>query len=223
MLGCGNFGGIGSVSRVLRPGHDRAGGVPAHGRSLGSRDHDLRHGGRIRRRPQRELHRRVAGDERRDVRDRIVVATKTLNPMEEGQDHGSAGRGSAGRSRRASAVSASSGSPSTSRTTSTPTPRRRRRCRRSASSSRPARSGAIGASNFTGEQLAEAIELSALEGLPRYEWVQNGFSLLDQGDRESVFPLCHAHGLGYTPFSPLAGGGSRASTAVGSRRRPDRG
>ncbi len=66
--------------------------------------------------------------------------------------------------------------------------------------------GAIGASNFTGDQLAEALELSELEGLPRYEWVQNGFSLLDQGDRESVFPVCHDHGLGYTPFSPLAGG-----------------
>ena len=36
--------------------------------------------------------------------------------------------------------------------------------------------------------------------------MQNGFSLLDQGDRESVFPVCREHGLGYTPFSPLAGG-----------------
>ena len=66
--------------------------------------------------------------------------------------------------------------------------------------------GAVGASNFSGEQLAEALELARLEGLPRYEWVQNGFSLLDQGDRETVFPVCREHGLGYTPFSPLAGG-----------------
>jgi aryl-alcohol dehydrogenase-like predicted oxidoreductase len=66
--------------------------------------------------------------------------------------------------------------------------------------------GAVGASNFTAEQLAEALELSALEGLTRYEWVQNAFSLLEQGDRETVFPLCHEHGLGYTPYSPLAGG-----------------
>ena len=56
------------------------------------------------------------------------------------------------------------------------------------------------------EQLAEALELSALEGLTRYEWVQNAFSLLEQGDRETVFPLCHEHGIGFTPFSPLAGG-----------------
>ena len=45
-----------------------------------------------------------------------------------------------------------------------------------------------------------------LEGLPRYEWVQNGFSLLEQRDLETVFPLLREHGLGYTPFSPLAGG-----------------
>jgi aryl-alcohol dehydrogenase-like predicted oxidoreductase len=66
--------------------------------------------------------------------------------------------------------------------------------------------GAVGASNFTAEQLAEAIELSALEGLVRYEWVQNQFSLLEQQDHETVFPLCHEHRIGYTPFSPLAGG-----------------
>jgi len=64
----------------------------------------------------------------------------------------------------------------------------------------------VGASNFTAEQLAEALELSAIEGLTRYELVQNAFSLLEQGDRQTVFPLCHEHGIGYTPYSPLAGG-----------------
>ena len=66
--------------------------------------------------------------------------------------------------------------------------------------------GAVGASNYTAEQVAEALELSALEGLTRYEWVQNAFSLLEQGDRQTMFPLCHEHGLGYAPFGPLAGG-----------------
>jgi aryl-alcohol dehydrogenase-like predicted oxidoreductase len=66
--------------------------------------------------------------------------------------------------------------------------------------------GAVGCSNVTAEQLAEAVELSELEGLVRYEWVQNGFSLLERGDAQTVFPVCHEHGLGYTPFSPLAGG-----------------
>ncbi len=66
--------------------------------------------------------------------------------------------------------------------------------------------GAIGASNFTAEQLTEAVELSELEGLPRYEWVQNSFSLLERDDAESLFPVCHEHGLGYEAFGPLAGG-----------------
>jgi aryl-alcohol dehydrogenase-like predicted oxidoreductase len=66
--------------------------------------------------------------------------------------------------------------------------------------------GAVGASNFTAEQLAEAVEISELEGLVRYEWVQNSFSLLEQGDSETVFPVCHEHGLGYEAFGPLAGG-----------------
>jgi aryl-alcohol dehydrogenase-like predicted oxidoreductase len=66
--------------------------------------------------------------------------------------------------------------------------------------------GAVGASNFTAEQLAEAVEVSELEGLTRYEWVQNSFSLLDQEDAETLFPVCHEHGLGYEAFGPLAGG-----------------
>ncbi len=47
--------------------------------------------------------------------------------------------------------------------------------------------GAVGASNFTAAQLAEAVEISALEGLTRYEWVQNSYSLLDCGDGETIF------------------------------------
>ena len=66
--------------------------------------------------------------------------------------------------------------------------------------------GAVGASNFGGDQLAEALELSELEGLVRYEWVQNSHSLLDRSDAETVFPVCREHGIGYECFGPLAGG-----------------
>ena len=66
--------------------------------------------------------------------------------------------------------------------------------------------GAVGASNFSAEQLAEAVEISELEGLTRYEWAQNSYSLLDRADVETVFPVCHEHGLGYEAFGPLAGG-----------------
>jgi aryl-alcohol dehydrogenase-like predicted oxidoreductase len=65
---------------------------------------------------------------------------------------------------------------------------------------------AVGASNFTAEQLAEAVEISELEGLARYECVQNAYSLLEQGDAETVFPVCREHGLAYQVHSPLAGG-----------------
>jgi aryl-alcohol dehydrogenase-like predicted oxidoreductase len=36
--------------------------------------------------------------------------------------------------------------------------------------------------------------------------VQNSYSLLDRGDEDEVLPLCAEFGLAYTPFSPLAGG-----------------
>ena len=44
------------------------------------------------------------------------------------------------------------------------------------------------------------------EGLARFEWVQNSYSMLDRSDEAGVLPFCAEHGLGYTPFSPLAGG-----------------
>jgi 1-deoxyxylulose-5-phosphate synthase len=66
--------------------------------------------------------------------------------------------------------------------------------------------GAIGTSNVTGPQLSEALEISDRRGLARFEWVQNSYSLLDREAEQEVLPLCAEHGLGFTPFSPLAGG-----------------
>src|SRR4051794_3563262 len=66
--------------------------------------------------------------------------------------------------------------------------------------------GAIGASNVDGPYLSEALEISERRGLARFEWVQNSYSLLDREAEREVLPLCAEHGLGFTPFSPLAGG-----------------
>jgi aryl-alcohol dehydrogenase-like predicted oxidoreductase len=66
--------------------------------------------------------------------------------------------------------------------------------------------GAVGASNVSAAQLLEALRVSDEHGLARFEWVQNSYSLLERGDEKEVLPLCAEHGLGYTPFSPLAGG-----------------
>ena len=60
--------------------------------------------------------------------------------------------------------------------------------------------GAYGVSNVDGTQLREAIA----DGKP--QWVQNSYSLLDRDVEREVLPLCREHGLGFTPFSPLAGG-----------------
>lgn len=65
---------------------------------------------------------------------------------------------------------------------------------------------AVAASNVSAEQLEEALEASAEHGLTRFEWVQNEYSLLHREPEDGVFALCERHGLGFTPFSPLAGG-----------------
>lgn len=65
---------------------------------------------------------------------------------------------------------------------------------------------AVGASNVDARQLEEALETSERLGLTRFEWVQNEFSLLRRGSENDVFPVCEREQLGFTPFSPLAGG-----------------
>lgn len=64
----------------------------------------------------------------------------------------------------------------------------------------------IGASNMPGWLLAKALWISDKYHLQRFEWVQNAYSLMQRGDEREVLPLCRDQGLGYTPFSPLAGG-----------------
>ena len=89
--------------------------------------------------------------------------------------------------------------------------------------------GAIGASNVDGEYLSEALRISDERGLARFEWVQNSYSLLDRETEREVLPLCRERGLGFTPFGPLAGGWLTGKyrrgepTPMGSRmaQRPD--
>jgi aryl-alcohol dehydrogenase-like predicted oxidoreductase len=66
--------------------------------------------------------------------------------------------------------------------------------------------GAIGASNLDGAGLEEALETSDRLALTRFGWVQNEYSLLRRGADDGVLPICEREGLGFTPFSPLAGG-----------------
>jgi len=60
--------------------------------------------------------------------------------------------------------------------------------------------GAYGVSNFSAEQLAGALEAG------RPSVVQNSYSLLDRGDEADVLPLCVENAIEYQASSPLAGG-----------------
>jgi 1-deoxyxylulose-5-phosphate synthase len=71
---------------------------------------------------------------------------------------------------------------------------------------RTGKARAIGASNLDGAGLEEALETSDRLGLARFAWVQNEYSLLRRGAEDDVLPVCEREGLGFTPFSPLAGG-----------------
>lgn len=64
----------------------------------------------------------------------------------------------------------------------------------------------VGACNMTGSETGEALAIGDRLGLARFDCVQNNYSLLERDDEREVLPLCAGRGLGYTPFSPLAGG-----------------
>lgn len=206
ILGCGNFGGIGSAPALFGQGtsRDEAFRLMDAAWEMGVTTFDTADaygGGRSE---------SFIGDWLRtkgaEVRERIVIQTKTFNPMDTGHDRGLS------RARILRQIDTSLTRLGVERVALYMTHAFDRAVPQEetlqafAELINAGKIGVVGASNFTGEQLAEAIELAALEGLPRYKWVQNAFSLLEQADRETVFPLCHEHGLGYQPFGPLAGG-----------------
>lgn len=66
---------------------------------------------------------------------------------------------------------------------------------------------AIGASNYTAERLAAALEVSARHGLPRYESLQPWYNLYDRVAFEGPLQeLCRREGLGVIPYFGLASG-----------------
>jgi 1-deoxyxylulose-5-phosphate synthase len=71
---------------------------------------------------------------------------------------------------------------------------------------RAGKARAIGASNLDGAGLEQALETSTRLGLARFGWVQNEYSLLRREAEAEILPVCKREGLGFTPFSPLAGG-----------------
>ncbi len=206
ILGCGNFGGVGSSPAFFGQGipRDEAFRIMDAAWELGLTTFDTAdaYGGG---RSEAWIGEWLSGKPVR-VRESIVIETKTFNPVDEGADRGL----SRARIRRQVETSLQrlglERLPLYLAHAFDPDVQQEETLRAFDEVVRAGKVGAVGASNFTAEQLAEAVEISELEGLVRYEWVQNSFSLLDDGDAQTVFPVCHEHGLGYEAFGPLAGG-----------------
>jgi aryl-alcohol dehydrogenase-like predicted oxidoreductase len=65
---------------------------------------------------------------------------------------------------------------------------------------------AIGASNFSAEQIEEADSVAQEHGLTRFTAVQNEYSLLVREAERAVLPTCERLGLAFVPYFPLASG-----------------
>jgi aryl-alcohol dehydrogenase-like predicted oxidoreductase len=65
---------------------------------------------------------------------------------------------------------------------------------------------AIGASNFSADQIEEADAAARENGLTHFSAVQNQYSLLVREAERDVLPTCQRLGIGFVPFFPLASG-----------------
>lgn len=65
---------------------------------------------------------------------------------------------------------------------------------------------AIGCSNFSAAQLAEADRVAREQGTVRFTVLQNHYSLLERRDDADVLPLCRELDVAYIPYFPLASG-----------------
>lgn len=65
---------------------------------------------------------------------------------------------------------------------------------------------AIGASNFSAEQITEADRVARERGLAHFAAVQNEYSLLVREAEDDALPACERLGLGFVPYFPLASG-----------------
>ena len=63
---------------------------------------------------------------------------------------------------------------------------------------------AIGCSNFSAEELAEADHVARENGTVRFVALQNHYNLLRRDDDADVLPLCRELGVSYIPYFPLA-------------------
>jgi 1-deoxyxylulose-5-phosphate synthase len=196
ILGCGNFGGIGSAPQFFGQGEDETEAFrimdAAWGLGITTFDTADAYGGG---RSETMIGRWMAS---RLVRPELT--TKTFNPMDTGQDHGLARR-RVGRQLESSlkrlgvdevdlylAHEFDSDVPPDEFAGTFEALRDLQLIK------------AWGLSNVDDEQLRSVLAV----GKPAV--VQNSYSLLDRADEQGVLKLCVEFGVDYTPFSPLAGG-----------------
>ena len=203
VLGCGNFGGIGSAPSLFGHGESEETAFALMDAALAAGitvfdTADAYGGGRSEAMIGRWLE---AGQGHRPL-----VATKTFNPMDEGSDRGLS------RERILRQIETSLDRLRVERIDMYLTHAwddEHPIAETLAALDELVRTGkvrAIGASNIGADQLQLALETSAEHGFVRFEWVQNEYSLLHREPEQGIFELCVRHGLGFTPFSPLAGG-----------------
>jgi aryl-alcohol dehydrogenase-like predicted oxidoreductase len=206
-LGCGNFGGIGSAPEFYGQGEsdDEAFAImdAAIERGINVFDTADAYGGG---RSETAIGKWLAsrGD---DVRDQVLLSTKAFNPVGDGPND-------RGLSRRALVrqVDASLKRLGAERLDlflcHEPDPLTPLEETLSALDDlrRAGKLLYIGASNIEAWRLARGLWISDVRGLARFEWVQSGYSLLDRSPEAEMLPLCADAGLGFSPFSPLAGG-----------------
>jgi aryl-alcohol dehydrogenase-like predicted oxidoreductase len=200
ILGCGNFGGIGSSPAFFGAGEAEP---EAHAlldaaweAGITTFDTADAYGGG---RSESFIGSWLAA-KGADVRDRIVLATKTYNPMSENGDRGL----SRERIRRQIATSLE-------RLGVESVPLYLNHAMDSdvpvaetigafADLADEGKIQAYGGSNIDAAWLEAALEYG------RPDWAQNSYSLLERDDEEQALRICAREGLGYTPYSPLAGG-----------------
>lgn len=200
VLGCGNFGGLGSSITHFGTGEteEEAHALMDAAWEAGITTFDTAdaYGGG---RSESYIGSWLRGKDS-EVRDRIVLTTKTFNPMGDGADHGLS------RERIQRQIDASLkrlGVESLSLYLAHAMDPAVPVAESIGTFDALAAEGKIrayGGSNVDAAWLEEALR----HGRP--DWAQNSYSLLDREVEQGVLQVCAREGLGFTPFSPLAGG-----------------
>jgi len=207
MLGCGNFGGIGSASAFYGMGETEAEAADLLDRAWDAGmcafdTADAYGGGRSETYVGRWIARRGSS-----VRDSLVLSTKVFNPVGPSPNERGLSRVHIRRQ-----VEASLKRLCTDRIdlyfihdvdSSTPWDETLRAL------DDLVRAGKVlytGASNVDAWQVAHANAWADGHGLSPFGCVQNSYSLLDRAAEREMLPFCATSGVGFTAFSPLAGG-----------------